>query len=373
MSFRGDQASLFPDGSDGLRLPELWLQQEGPESDVVVSSRMRLARNVEGFHFKSRFDEGEGDRLAAYLRDALEETEPRFRQHAMDALSGTEREVLFERHLVSREHVADEQPRGVAFAPDGRTSVMTNEEDHLRIQAFAPGLDLESVEERVRAVDSGLAERLEFSFSPRFGYLTSCPTNTGSGLRTSVMLHLPALALRTQQGAPAKSADREIVRMHNAAQELGLTVRGLFGESSRAEGDFFQISNQITLGRSASKTVDDVRELVNLVVAWERRNRETHLREDRVGLEDHVWRAWGALTHARRLTSGEALTHLSALRLGSKLGLCREVGVTVLQALMVTMRPAHLQLRAGRDLDPDKRDEMRAKLVRDALAPYSND
>ncbi|GJM21948.1 MAG: protein-arginine kinase [Planctomycetota bacterium] len=364
MSF-GDQASLFPDGPNGLHLPELWLQQEGPEADVVVSTRMRLARNVEGFHFKSRFKEGESERLEAYLREVLLEAEPRFRYHSMPALSSTEREVMFERHLVSREHVGDEQPRGVAFAPDGRTSVMVNEEDHLRIQAFAPGFDLESVDQRVNALDDDVAGRVRYCFDARFGYRTSCPTNTGTGLRTSVMMHLPALALRP--AGNTKGRDRDLVRMRNAAEELGLTVRGLFGESSRAEGDFFQISNQVTLGRSPAQTLQDVRELVKLVVEWERSNREAHLRDDPGRLDDHVWRAWGLLTHARRLSSSEALSHLSALRLGAQLDIFHEVRTPVIQSLMVNLRPAHLQLRAERELEPDERDELRARLIRDAL------
>lgn len=367
----GDQASLFPDGSDGLRLPELWLQHDGPDADVVVSTRMRLARNVEGFHFKSRFKDGESERLEAYLRQVLLDTEPRFRYHSMNALTSTEREVMFERHLVSREHVGDEQPRGVAFAPDGRTSVMVNEEDHLRIQAFAPGLDLESVDEVVNALDDELAGRVRYCFDARFGYRTSCPTNTGTGLRTSVMMHLPALALRPSGKAQRKGRDRDLVRMRNAAEELGLTVRGLFGESSRAEGDFFQISNQVTLGRSPGQTVKDVRELVKLVVDWERSNRDAHLRDDPGKLDDHVWRAWGLLTHARRISSAEALSQLSALRLGAQLGIFHEVRTPVIQALMVNLRPAHLQLRAERDLEPDERDELRARMIRDALSDKS--
>ena len=155
--------------------------------------------------------------------------------------------------------------------------------------------------------------------------------------------------------------------MQNAAQQLGLTVRGLFGESSRADGEFYQISNQVTLGRPTSKTIEDVQELVALVLSWERRNRDSHLNENRLRLEDHVWRAWAVLTHARRMASSEALSHLSALRLGVCLELFDKVDVPAIQSLMVAMRPGHLQYAAETDLTPDRRDEVRADLIRGRL------
>jgi protein arginine kinase len=371
-----DQRSLFPSdpepGHGNLDPPALWLMQAGPESDVVVSSRMRLARNIDGFRFKSRFADGEGDRLEIYLRGVLREVEPSLAYYSLNDLSTHEREAMFERHLVSHEHVIDDQTRGVAFNPDGTVSVMVNEEDHLRLQVFAPGLDLTALEATINDLDDRLARHVTFAFDERFGFRTSCPTNTGTGLRVSVMLHLPALAFR-QPGARGGSGgtggrERDIVRMHNAAQQLGLTVRGLFGESSRAEGDFFQISNQITLGKNQSKTIEDVHTLTVMVVDWERRNREAFLQEHRVRLEDHVWRAWALLTAARRISSSEALGHLSALRLGLQLKIIDQVDVGTIQRLMVTLRPGHLQLSEGRDLTPDDRDAVRAQLIRDTLS-----
>lgn len=369
MSERDDQSSLFPDGPGAgrLDLPDLWLERTGPERDVVVSSRMRLARNVAGFHFKPKLDTGEGQRLEAYLHAVLGEVEPSLRYHALHEISSQQRDVMFERHLVSREHVADDQPRAVAFDGTGTVSVMVNEEDHLRLQVFAPGLDLAQLATRVRELDGRIAQRVSYCFDEHYGYLTSCPTNTGTGMRVSVMLHLPALAFRPDVRG-ARGGERDVVRMHNAAQQLGLTVRGLFGESSRAEGDFFQISNQVTLGRTVEQTVKDVGELVQLVLDWERRSRDTHLRTNRNRLEDHVWRSWALLLHARRMASSEALGHLSALRLGVCLGIIDRVSVGTLQGLMVTMRPGHLQHLAGRELGPDERDIVRAARIREALA-----
>jgi len=366
-----DQASLFPsdpESGGGLEPPGLWLVEAGPESDVVVSSRMRLARNIDGFRFKSRFADGEGERLEIFLRKVLQDVEPDLAYHSLNDLSKNEREAMFERHLVSHEHVTDDQMRGVAFSEDGTVSVMVNEEDHLRLQVFAPGLDLGALEAKVNDLDDRLAQHLTFAFDDRFGFRTSCPTNTGTGLRVSVMLHLPALAFRQPDSGGGIGRERDIVRMHNAAQQLGLTVRGLFGESSQAEGDFFQVSNQITLGKNQAKTIEDVSALTVKVVDWERRNREAFMQEHRVQLEDHVWRAWALLTSARRISSSEALSHLSALRLGLHQDIIDKVNVGTIQRLMVTLRPGHLQLRERRDLPPEDRDEVRARLIRDTLA-----
>ena len=364
-----DQSSLFPNepsSGGSFTPPELWLERLGPESDVIVSSRMRLARNVEGFHFKPRFADGECERLEVHLRQVLQEVDPGLRYHSLNELSGTERTVMFERHLISREHAADELPRGVGFTTDGCTSVMVNEEDHLRLQVFAPGFDLENLDAQVNELDDAIARRVSYSFDPRFGYRTSCPTNTGTGLRVSVMLHLPALSLRGDL-RPGRGSDQDIVRMQNAAQQLGLTVRGLFGESSRAEGEFYQISNQVTLGTPPHQTIEDVRKLVDLVTSWERRNRTTFLNEKRAHLEDHVWRAWAVLTHARRMASSEALGLLSAVRLGVCLGLVDQVELGTLQGIMVDMRPGHLQYGADSELSADRRDEVRARLIRERL------
>lgn len=369
MSGSGDQPSLFPSDSgsgDPLQLPELWLREPGPESDVVISSRMRLARNLEDFHFKPRFEEGECERLEVHLSQVLHDVQPDYRYHRMQALSATERKVMFERHLISREHAADEHPRGVSFSHDGTTSIMVNEEDHLRLQVFAPGLDLARLDEAVNSLDDRIADRVAYSFDPRFGYRTSCPTNTGSGLRVSVMLHLPTLSFRVD-GRTGRGSEQDIVRMQNAAQQLGLTVRGLFGESSRADGEFYQISNQVTLGRTPAETIKSVQGLVDHVMSWERRNRDSHFKENRARVEDHVWRAWAILTHARRMTSGEALSHLSALRFGVCLGLLDDLDLTSIQSLMVAMRPGHLQYEAQTELTADRRDELRADLIRGTL------
>ena len=347
-------------------LAELWLLRDGADQDVVVSSRMRLARNVQGFHFKSRFRAEEAERLERHLRGAIKAARPDLTYASMNELSSVQRDVLFERHMVSAEHVQEAHPRGVAFSGDGTVSVLVNEEDHLRMQVFAPGLDLSRVDGEVNSLDDRLSALLPFSFNEKYGYLTGCPTNTGTGLRVSVMLHLPALSFRPE----AKPAPEPgILKVSKAAQKLGLTVRGTHGESSRAEGDFYQISNQVTLGRSPEQAVADLQAMLAQVIEYERNSRAILVREDRVRLEDVVWRAWATLRYARRISSREALAHLSALRLGVCLKLIDTVQLRILHTLMVAMQPGHLQLGAGRDLRPLERDVVRAQLIRDTLGP----
>jgi protein arginine kinase len=355
------------DGNALPRLPDLWLLGSGPEQDVVVSTRMRLARNLSEFHFKSRFRPGEADRLEVQLRDVLHEAEPGLRYVSMQSLQPIEREVLFERHLVSAEHVHDNHARGVAFSDDGTTCVLVNEEDHLRLQVFAPGLELAALAAKVEALDDGVAERVSYAFTEQYGYLTSCPTNTGTGLRVSVMLHLPALSFRREVKS-GRAVEQGIVKVHKSAQAMGLTVRGTHGESSRAEGDFYQVSNQVTLGKAPDRAAAELGQMREQVVRYERESREILLKDDRTRLEDVVWRAWAILCHARRIASREALAHLSALRLGVALGVIGSVSIPVLHELMVRMRAGHLQHEAGRELPSAERDAVRAHLIRQTLA-----
>jgi protein arginine kinase len=356
-----------PDGQDLPRLPDLWLLGSGPEQDVVVSTRMRLARNLSDYHFKSRFRPGEADRVETHLREVLHEVGPGLRYVSMQTLRPIEREVLFERHLVSAEHVHDSHSRGVAYSDDGTTCVLVNEEDHLRLQVFAPGLELATLAQKVDALDDAIAARVSYAFSQQYGYLTSCPTNTGTGLRVSVMLHLPALSFRREVKG-GRAVEQGIVKVHRAAQTLGLTVRGTHGESSRAEGDFYQVSNQVTLGKAPDQAGIELGKMLEQVVRYERESREILMKEDRNRLEDVVWRAFAILGHARRIASREALAHLSALRLGVSLRLIDSVSIPTLHELMVRMRAGHLQHEAGREFPAADRDAVRAKLIREALA-----
>jgi protein arginine kinase len=337
-----------------------WLRPDAPESDVVLSSRVRLARNFAGFPFVGR--SGREDRrqvLALARKDILEGgVAPHVLWVDMNEITPLERSVLVERHLISKQHAKGDEPRAVAIsAPDERLSIMVNEEDHLRIQVIRGGLDLAGAFEQINDVDDKIEALSDFAFSLRFGYLTACPTNVGTGLRTSVMLHLPGLKL-----------SGELEKVKRAAKGMALAVRGFYGEGSDAVGDFFQLSNQTTLGKSEADLLDEFeRQIVPKVVEYERLARRSLLEKRRVILEDRVHRALGTLRHARLLKSEEALESLSFLRLGLHLGIVEGVDLATVNNLILLTQPAHLQRVLRKELEQAERRVERATLVRKQL------
>lgn len=362
------------------RLPH-WLIPSGPEADVVVSCRVRLARNVAGFPFVTRLRPEQATELAERLREPL--TSPAVaRVAALDqGDAGSEmlwieveqaspllRHLLRERHVVSRDlaPTADERPshpgRAVAFSRSETLSVMVNEEDHLRLQTLAPGFRLHQAWERAQALDRALEEAVESAYDAHVGYLTCCPTNVGTGLRASVMLHLPALGL----------VRSEIEKVFSAAQRTGLAVRGLYGEGSRAFGDFYQISNQVTLGRSEEQLVGELAELVPAVVRFEREMRRSLLAERREALVDRISRSWGLLRTARSMPTDGALAHLSNLRLGLYLELWDAKPHEVLARARVQIQKGHVQALSQpvpeqELIEPSQRDRLRASFLRRVL------
>jgi protein arginine kinase len=279
-----------------------------------------------------------------------------------------DRSLLVERHLISKQHskgkpgsgAGTDDPRAVAISiPEERLSIMVNEEDHLRIQGIRSGLALSAAWRDVDAVDDKLESGLDYAFSPRFGYLTACPTNVGTGLRMSVMLHLPGLRLTG-----------EIEKVKRAADGMNLAVRGFYGEGSDAVGDLFQLSNQTTLGRTEATILQDLEgQIIPRVVEYERESRRDLLNKRRTVLEDNVWRAWGMLTNARLLTTEESMQALSLVRLGSLLGLLPQADQKLVNQLMLLVQPAHLQRVLGKELDQEQRRFARAMLVRGRLDP----
>ena len=345
-----------------------WLTSAGPEADVVVSCRVRLARNVAGYPFQSRLDENRAVELAARLRTVLEdetlEGEEAIWVDLPDAPHLT-RLLLRERHLVSRElaPVEDERRvpagRAVVFGLHETTAAMVNEEDHLRLQGLAGGFDLGLAWSRVRDLDLRLESTIDFATSNRLGYLTACPTNVGTGMRASVMLHLPGLGL----------VRSELEKVFAAAQRTGLAVRGMYGEGSRAAGDFYQISNQVTLGRSEEDLIGDLTELVPCIVEFERKVRAELLAERSEALRDRVHRSLGLLRSARLMPTEAALQHLSNLRLGRALGLFDDYDLAELNGIAIHIQRGHVQAqdRARIDaslLDPELRDRLRADYLR---------
>jgi protein arginine kinase len=244
----------------------------------------------------------------------------------------------------------------VAFGRDEALSILVNEEDHLRMQALRPGLALEQTYDEVNRLDDSIEKHLAYAFSPRYGYLTACPTNVGTGLRVSLMVHLPALGYMKQ-----------IEKVFQAISKIGLAVRGLYGEGTQALGDFYQISNQVTLGRTETDLIDDLARAIPKIVEYEQRTRETWMDEDSNLLEDRVMRSLGMLTHARRISSEEMMDHLSAVRMGVNLGVVDRCGLDTLNELFFLTQPAHLQKTEGKKLGPTERDVARAAFIRRRL------
>jgi protein arginine kinase len=349
-----------------------WLRGEGESSDVVLSSRVRLARNLAGAPFAAKASKQ--NRLATLeacraqiLRSSIAERIVWVDLHETPPL---DRSLLVERHLISKQHSKgkpgsgspNDDPRAVAISiPDERLAIMVNEEDHLRIQGIRSGLALSAAWRDVDQVDDKLEAGLDYAFSPRFGYLTACPTNVGTGLRMSVMLHLPGLRLTG-----------EIDKVKRAAEGMNLAVRGFYGEGSDAVGDLFQLSNQTTLGKTEAKILHDLEnQIIPRVVEYERESRRDLLTKRRNVIEDAVWRAWGLLTTARLLTTEEAMQALSLVRLGCLLEILKQADQKLINQLMLLVQPAHLQRVLGRELDQDHRRFARASLVRGRLDPKS--
>ncbi len=336
-----------------------WLRGEGPEADVVMSSRIRLARNLAGFPFGTRADDTQKAETLARVRAAVEglRLAPKTWFVDMASAPGLESRFLVERHLISRELAAGKGPRGVGFGSDERISVMANEEDHVRLQAIHSGLALEDAWKDALRVDTALEQEVAYAVSPTYGYLTACPTNVGTGLRASVMLHLPALVY-------AKQMDK----VFQAASRTGLAVRGFYGEGTMASGDFYQISNQVTLGVAEEDILRSLERMLPTILEYERKVRRYLLAERRTRLEDKVHRALAILRHARMIASEEAMELLSAVRMGVVLGILEAPAVRAVNELFVLIQPAHLQKQAGREIEADDRDALRATVLRQALA-----
>lgn len=342
-------------------LPNLgeWLRGTGPESDVVVSTRIRLARNLADSPFANRATPAQKGETAARARDALAKAELPYKLDYIDvpALPALDRQFLVERQLISRElsSVLD-GPRGVAVDQKESVSVMVNEEDHLRLQVLRSGLALNEAWEDIDKLDDALETRLGYAFHEQFGYLTACPTNVGTGMRASVMLHLPALGLTKQ-----------IEKVFRALQKINLAVRGLHGEGSRAFGDLYQISNQVTLGKSEPKILAEIGEVIQTILQYERQTRNALLKERRQAEQDRVARAIGTLGSATMITSEETMELLSAVRLGIHQRLIDDLPATTVNQLFIHTQAAHLQKLMGQPLDGEERNAARAKYLKARL------
>jgi protein arginine kinase len=349
----------LPGGDAGLD----WIAADGPNADVVLSTRVRLARNLRGFRFGMRADAADRGEVLRLVRDAADGAAALRdgRVVQIPALDDTDRRLLLERHLVSRELISGhggEPPSDAALiaSDSDPVSVMVNEEDHLRLQALLGGFRLHEAWAAVDHLDDELGSRLPYAFHGEFGYLTSCPTNVGTGLRASVLMHLPGLVLT-----------QEIAKVLQGIGQVGLTFRGLYGEGSEVVGNFFQISNQTTLGKTEEELIDHLQRIAQQVVQYETQARQVLLRDAPLVIEDKVWRAYGLLRHARSITFEEVMNLLSGVRLGVGLKLIPQVSVQTLNRIMIFAQSAHLEKLADAGLPLGDPDVRRAAFVRSVL------
>ncbi len=359
-----------------------WFNGSGPLADIVVSSRIRLARNLAGHKFLSRCSNTEKSEILKKLRDVLMSLElgDKISYISVNNAPTLNRHFLVERHLISRHHAFGKGPRGVVIAQREFFTAMINEEDHLRLQVLKAGCQLSKCFEQINNIDNMIEQKVDYAFSPRYGYLTACPTNLGTGVRVSVMLHLPALKMTKQ-----------IEKFFNAARDMSLAVRGLFGEGTEAASDLYQISNQVTLGVSEAEIVSQFENtIIPEIVDYEKAARSKLLSSQTDVLDDKISRAMALLQNAHLISSQEALFLLSHLRLGinmqkymgastpaidklhalcgiSKKDKASPLSIATINRLFMLTLPAHLQLNYGKPLDPTHRDALRAQIIRSAL------
>ncbi|NLL42675.1 MAG: protein arginine kinase [Firmicutes bacterium] len=336
-----------------------WMKQGGPEGDIVLGTRCRLARNLRDIPFPEAASRDQLREVLQKVSDAVSHLQPlgSFTYHEMGTMETLDRQILAEEHLISPSHTQNPQHKAVILNDTSNVSIMVNEEDHLRIQVLKPGLQLEAVWQLATAIDDRLEEYLDFAFDVQTGYLTSCPTNVGTALRASVMFHLPALRRL-----------KKVQEVLGTVSKFGLTVRGLYGEGSDVRGNVFQLSNQITLGQSEEETIEHLARFTDQILHSERQAREYLLEEDRrLETEDWLFRSYGILSNARTITSLEAMELLSDLKLGVDLGVIEHSDRELLKQLMVQIRSAHLQKMMGQALPVQERDRLRASLIRDTL------
>ncbi|MBU1320343.1 MAG: protein arginine kinase [candidate division Zixibacteria bacterium] len=339
--------------------PAKWLQADGTDAAIVLSSRIRLARNVADIHYPDRASDEMQAKAKEYVRSALEEKGMLDigKLYESETIDDLDRNFLIERHLISPEFLRTSTNRALYVRDDESVSIMINEEDHLRIQSFQSGLEIQTAMNNAERTDHELGNKLEYDFSSDYGFLTSCPTNVGTGLRASVLIHLPGLVLTN-----------EIDGVLSQITKVGLAVRGFYGEGSDVLGNIFQVSNQTTLGRKEEDIIGSLEEVTRQLMAHEENARTTLIRDAGEEIKDKIWRAYGILKHARVLSSGEAMNLLSAMRMGVAMGILDMLPLRLINEIMLLVQPAHLQKLLNEELSPSERDSRRAQLVRERLA-----
>lgn len=339
-----------------------WMREDGPDSDIVLSSRIRLARNFSDIPYPILANQEDLEEIRDFFQTEYEHQSFQdyedFAFISIQDLTGIERRVLVEKHLISPHLAKKKQASAAMISKNEQVSVMINEEDHIRIQHYFPGFQLRKALEKAFEFDDWLEEKINYAFDETRGYLTSCPTNVGTGMRASVMMHLPALVLTKQ-----------INSMIPAINQLGLVVRGIYGEGSEALGNIFQISNQITLGKSEEDIVEDLQSVVKQLIEHERNARSRIMEQEQssMNLEDRIFRSYGVLEYSRIMESKEAARCISNVRLGIDLDIIKNVSRNILNELMILTQPGFLQQYAKRSLTANERDVLRASLIRERI------
>jgi protein arginine kinase len=337
-----------------------WMREQGPDNDIVLSSRIRLARNFADMPFPIIADQKDLEKIREFFQQEYEHTSFQdykdFEFVSIRDLTAIEKSVLVEKHLISPLLAKKEGAAATLISENEQVSVMINEEDHIRIQLYFPGLQLTKALTKALEIDDWLEEKVSYAFDETRGFLTTCPTNVGTGMRASVMMHLPALAMTKQ-----------INRMMPAINQLGLVVRGIYGEGSEALGNLFQISNQITLGKAEEHIIEDLESVVQQLIGHERKARTRILEQSGIELEDRIYRSLGVLEYSRIIESKEAARCLSNVRLGIDLGIIKNVSRNILNELMVLTQPGFLQHFAKKTLTANERDILRSSLIRERL------
>lgn len=335
-----------------------WMQGNGPHNDIILSSRIRLARNIADIPFPSGLDADREKAVIGMIRDSLlkNESSLKFKDYIMQELPALERQFLVERYLISPGLSKNSASGAALISSDGVVSIMVNEEDHIRIQSILPGLQIKKSWEMASNIDDILEQNLEYAYSENWGYLTSCPTNVGTGMRASVMVHLPALNITGNMS-----------KILQAVAHIGLTIRGLYGEGTEIVGNIFQISNQITLGRAEEEIVENLTAVTKQIIEKEKEARKILLENSRIQIEDKVWRSWGIMKNARVLNSQECMKLLSDVRLGVDVGIIENIPSQLLNEIMIETQTASIQKYSGKELSGSERDIIRAEMVRSKL------
>ncbi len=337
-----------------------WLNGDGPYNDIVISSRIRLARNLENISFSQIMSTEEANNVKNQIKDiAYNSDNPvfsDFNYYPIENISLLNRKILVEKHLISPGLLENPDISAFLLKKDQKVTIMINEEDHIRIQVLNPGLSLEECWEQCSNIDDSLDENLRYAFDTKYGYITACPTNAGTGLRASVMLHLPSLVMTNY-----------INKVLQAVSQIGLTVRGVYGEGTDIMGNLFQISNQTTLGKTEEEIIEKLKNIVLQIIDKERDSREKLFNTQGIYIEDKIFRSLGVLKNARIISSKEAMSLLSDVRMGVDMGIIKNVDLNIVNNLMITTQPANVQKYAKVELSSQERDMKRAELIREKI------